>query len=138
MLRKVIDYTDFDGNKQQDVCYFNLTKSEVFEMEVTTEGGMSKMFETLAESKDGATIVSVIKKLILGSYGEKSPDGKRFIKSKELADAFFNSAAYDTLFMELLDPKALEDFLFGVLPLDGMTREQVRAQAANLLAEGNK
>lgn len=135
MLRKVISYKDFNGNEQQDVCYFNLTKTEVMEMELETTGGMSEMLKNLIETKDSGMIMKIIKNIILKSYGEKSPDGKRFIKSDDLSAAFRQTNAYDELFMELLQDKdALENFMMGVLPDVGKSKEEIKALAESQMA----
>lgn len=119
MLKKMISYTDFDGNTREETCYFNLTKSELTEMELSETGGLTKMIEKIIEKQDGAQILSVFKKLILASYGEKSPDGRRFIKSKELSEEFSQTGAYDTLFMELAtDADKASDFIKAVIPAD--------------------
>jgi hypothetical protein len=63
--------------------------------------------------------VSEFKKIVLLSYGEKTPDGKRFVKNDEIREAFSQTAAYDTLFMELAtDDKAAADFIKGIMPRD--------------------
>ena len=135
MLRKVIKYTDFDGNPREDVCYFNLTKSEIMEMELGYSGGMSALFTHLLETKDAASVAQILKKIVLASYGEKSPDGRRFVKSKDLSDGFYQSKAYDELFFELLEPEALEDFLMAVMPTEGKTKEEIKAAANAVLKE---
>lgn len=119
MLKKVITYTDFDGNQREDTCYFNLTKTELTEMELSESGGLTKMIEKIIEKQDGRQILSIFKKLILASYGEKSVDGRRFIKSQELSEEFSQTGAYDTLFMELAtDADKASDFIKAVIPAD--------------------
>jgi hypothetical protein len=82
MLKKKITYVDFDGITRTEDFYFNLTKAEVTEMEMSTEGGLAKMLEKIVAAKDSKRIIEVFKDLILKAYGEKSPDGKRFIKNQ--------------------------------------------------------
>ena len=53
-------------------------------MEMSTDGGLSKMLEKIVAEKDIKRIVEIFKDLILKSYGEKSPDGRKFVKSKEI------------------------------------------------------
>lgn len=117
MLKKTITYTDYDGNERTEDFYFNLTKAEVAEMEMSYTGGMEKMLRKIVAEKDSKRIVEIFKDLILRSYGEKSADGKRFIKNQELRDAFAQTEAYSVLFMELAtDAEAAAAFVNGILP----------------------
>ena len=128
MLKRTISYTDFDGNQREESFYFNLTKSELTEMELSATGGLTKMIEKIVETQDGARIISIFKELILKAYGEKSPDGRRFIKSQELSEAFSQTGAYDVLFMELAtDADKASEFIKAVIPAD--------IEAASALAE---
>lgn len=118
MLAKRIKYTDYNGNEREETFYFNLSKAEVMEMELSTSGGLEQMYTRLSESMDGESIIREFKKLIFKAYGEKSPDGKRFIKSKELSEAFEQTEAYSELFMELCtDAKAAAEFVSGIAPV---------------------
>ena len=86
-------------------------------MEMSTEGGLEKMINKIISTKDTVKIIAVFKDLIAKSYGEKSADGKRFIKSKDLTEAFMQTEAYSDLFMELAtNTKSAEDFVNGVTP----------------------
>lgn len=117
MLKKSITYTDFEGNERTEEFYFNLTKSEIIEMEMSEVGGMSKMLERIVAEQNGKEIIATFKMLIGKSYGEKSPDGKRFIKNQELTDAFMQTGAYDELFMELVsDTDKATEFINGIIP----------------------
>lgn len=117
MLKKTITYTDYDGNERTEDFYFNLTKAEVAEMEMSYTGGMEKMLRKIVAEKDSKRIVEIFKDLILRAYGEKSADGKRFIKNQELRDAFAQTEAYSVLFMELAtDAEAAAAFVNGILP----------------------
>ena len=117
MLKKTITYTDFDGNDRTEDFYFNLTKAEVTEMEMSTDGGMAKLLKKIVDEQDSKKIIEHFKTLILNSYGEKSLDGKRFVKSNELRDSFVQSEAYSELFMELAtNAEAASAFVNGILP----------------------
>ena len=117
MLKKTIEYVDYNGVERKEDFYFNLSKAEVTEMELSVRGGLSAMLEELVKSGDNARIVEIFKDLVLRSYGEKSADGKRFVKSKELSEAFSQTEAYSEIFMELaLDEKAAAAFVNGILP----------------------
>lgn len=119
MLKKTINYTDYNGMERKEDFYFNLNKAEVAEMELSTEGGLAGMIQKIVSSKDTPSIVKIFKDLILKAYGEKTPDGKRFVKSKELSDAFAQTEAYSELFMELAtDAETASAFVNGIMPTD--------------------
>ena len=117
MLKKTITYTDFNGMERSEDFYFNLTKAEVMEMEMSTVGGLSEMIQRIIAAQDAPSIIKVFKDLVLKSYGEKSADGKRFIKTPEIAEAFSQTEAYSVLFMELAtDADAASAFVNGIIP----------------------
>ena len=117
MIKKTVKYVDYNGVERVEDFYFNMTKAEVAEMEMSVEGGFSKMLEELIASKDNVRIVQLFKEMVLKSYGEKSPDGRRFVKSKEISEAFAQTEAYSEIFMELaLNEEAATAFVNGIMP----------------------
>lgn len=117
MLKKTITYTDYDGNERTEDFYFNLTRAECAEMEMSYEGGLSRMINKIVAAQEMSRIVSIFKDLVLQAYGEKSPDGRRFIKSPELREQFSQTEAYSILFMELAtDANAATVFVNGIVP----------------------
>ena len=117
MLKKTMTYTDYDNVQRTESFYFNLTKAEIVEMEYDIEGGMQKMLEEITEKLDGKKIMAFVKKIILKAYGEKSADGKRFVKSEEISQAFAQTEAYSDLYIELVsDAKVLADFINAIIP----------------------
>ena len=117
MLKKTITYTDYNNVERTEDFYFNLTKAELMEMEMGAVGGLSGMIEKIVSAKDAPSIIKVFKELVLKAYGEKSADGRRFIKSKEISDAFAQTEAYSQLFMELAtDADAASKFVNGIAP----------------------
>lgn len=119
MLKKSITYTDYNGVERTEDHYFNLSKAEIMEMELSTTGGLTEYIQRIVAAKDSPTIVKIFKELILKAYGEKSPDGKRFIKSDELSTAFSQTEAYSQLFMELAtDADKAAAFVNGIVPSD--------------------
>lgn len=116
MFKKVIKYEDFNGAQREETFYFNFSKAELMERELSTEAGVEELIRMLIATKDNAKIVQIFKDLILDSYGIKSEDGTRFIKSRELRDAFEQSNAYSELFMEILgDTDSQVAFINGVI-----------------------
>lgn len=121
MLKKTINYTDFNDVKQSQECYFNLTKSELKKMEIRVNGGLSSKIKAAIDSNDGYAMLDIFEELILNAYGVKSEDGSKFIKfdkdGHRLADDFKQTAAYDALFDELSsDADAAAAFVNGVIP----------------------
>ena len=119
MIKKTIDYVDYNGVKREEDHYFNLNKAEVMEMEMGTTGGLAEMITKIVAAQDAPSIIKVFKDLLLKSYGVKSPDGKRFMKSEELSKAFEETEAYSILFMELAtDANKASEFVNGIVPQD--------------------
>lgn len=117
MLKKTITYTDYNGVERKEDFYFNLTKAEIMEMEMSISGGLTEMINRIVAAQDAPAIVKIFKELVLKAYGVKSPDGKRFIKSDELATEFAQTEAYSQLFMELAtDADAASAFVNGIVP----------------------
>ena len=117
MLKKSISYTDYNDVDRTEDFYFNLSKAELMTLEMGTVGGFAEMCEKITMSNDIPSIIEVFKQIIYKSYGEKSADGKRFIKNKELSDAFTQTEAYSNLFMELAtDADAASEFINGIIP----------------------
>lgn len=117
MYAKTITYTDYNGNERTEEFYFNFSTAELAEMELSTKGGLEGEINYIANEQDGAKIVEWFKKIILKSVGKKSPDGKRFIKSKEISDEFAQTEAYSQLFMELaFDAEKGAEFINNIVP----------------------
>lgn len=117
MLKRIITYPDYNGGTRTEDFYFNLTQAEITEMELSVDGGLVEMINRIVAAQDGRQIIATFKDIILRAYGEKSPDGKRFVKSQELRDAFSQTEAYSKLFMELAtDADAAAAFVNGIVP----------------------
>lgn len=119
MLKKTITYTDYNNETRTEDFFFNLSKAEIMEMELSIEGGLSETINRIINTKDIPSLIKIFKDLLLRSYGMKSPDGKRFIKNKELTEEFSQTEAYSQLFMELAtDADAAAAFVNGIVPAD--------------------
>jgi hypothetical protein len=119
MLKKLIKYTDYNGVEREEPFYFNLTKAEIMKMELSTDGGFAEFIAKVVQTKDNKELVKLFEKFILAAYGEKSDDGKRFMKSEAISASFASTEAYSNLFMELLtDAQAATDFINGLAPND--------------------
>lgn len=117
MLKKTITYTDYNGEERTEDFYFNLTPAEITEMQYEVDGGLEERLKRIVNSKDQPAIIKEFKKLILKAYGEKSPDGKHFMKSEEISNLFAHTEAYSILFMELAtDAQKAADFVNAITP----------------------
>lgn len=127
MLKKTIKYTDFEDNVREEVFHFNISRAELAMMENSEVGGFRKKLERIVNAQDNVAIMEVLRDIIHKSVGEVSPDGRRFMKSEEIARAFEETEAYSELIVELLgnDEKAAE-FINGIMP------KEIVAQAAQM------
>lgn len=126
MLKKVIDYVDYDGNSRSEEAYFNISRpealnwtTEIIGDEAISEDDTRDLETVLMEvvkTKSGKKIMDIFESLILKSYGKKSPDGRRFIKNKELSEEFRQTEAYSELFTELVtNADAAAAFVKGIV-----------------------
>ena len=119
MLKKTITYVDYNGTERTEDFYFNLSKAEIAKMELEIPGGMTEMLKRITAAQDTPSLVKIFEDLILRSYGVKSDDGKRFIKTSELKEEFKQTEAYSELFMELAtNADAASAFINGIIPAD--------------------
>ena len=118
MLEKTITYTDYNGNERTETLYFNLSKAELMEMELSVNGGMTTLIKRITEEQDNAKIMAMFKEILLKSYGVKSLDGRRFEKSPELSKEFEQTEAYSELLIELMSggEEAVSTFINKVIP----------------------
>lgn len=139
MLKKTIDYVDYNGNPRKENFYFNLNKAELMEMELGVTGGMRQLIENIMNKQDIPKIMQAFKEILMRAYGEKSPDGRVFHKSKELSEAFVQTEAYSVLYMELLsDGKKAAAFINAILPEDFRGTNEPEAEAKEVLTPVNK
>lgn len=119
MLKKTIAYVDLNGVERSEDFYFNLSKPEVVKMQGSVKGGYDVRLKSIAADLNGANIMEFFEDLISRSYGEKSEDGRRFMKSPEISKAFMETPAYEVLFEELVtNDRAAADFVNAVMPAD--------------------
>lgn len=125
MLKKTIHYTDYNGEKQADECYFNLSKAELMEIQVSEKGGFENYLTYLIEEKDQKKIYNLFKEIVLMSYGQKGADGRSFIKRKmvdgqlvRLRDEFEQTEAFSELMIELISggDQSIANFINQLIP----------------------
>ncbi len=130
MIKKTIKFADYNGQEREMDFYFNLSKAELSEMELSVAGGLGERIKRIAAAQDTPEIIKIFKELILKSYGVKSDDGLRFIKSEQLSKEFEQTEAYSVLFMELAsDDKKAAEFINGIIPSD--MKSQLSKQIEN-------
>ena len=136
MLKKLIKYTDYNGKERAENFYFYLNKAELMEMELGTVGGMQNLIQLIIDKQDIPEIIKAFKMIILKSYGEKSADGVRFIKSEELSKAFSQTEAYANLYMELIsNADAAAAFINGIVPEDLVRAKEEQEENAAVEAK---
>lgn len=134
MLKKTIKFVDYNDVPREEDYYFNISKAELIMMDSSIIGGMKQHLEKIMQTQDNVAIMEVFKDLIHRSYGERSADGKRFIKSEEMAVAFEQTEAYSELVMELLtDAKAAANFINSILP-KGLVEEAAKSESSSVVA----
>lgn len=137
MIKKTVAYTDYNGNEREETFYFNLTKKELRDMENSVEGGLVNKLKSIVTDVENSPndteklgrMLNVISAIILSAYGEKSDDGKRFIKrrdGRQLSEEFEESAAYEVLFEELISSESeMSKFIVGMLPSGAATSDDI-------------
>jgi hypothetical protein len=119
MLKKTITYKDFNDEDISEEHFFHLSKAELVELEMGQDGGYSEQMQRIIDAEDNKSLIAEFKRLILLSYGKKSSDGRKFIKTQELRDDFTSTGAYSALFMELVtNTDAAVKFVTGIIPAD--------------------
>lgn len=139
MYKKTIKYTDFNGVECTEDFYFNLSATELMQMQVSKNGGLAESIVKASKENDMKTIFEIVTEFIKKSYGVRSEDGKRFDKNPKHFEEFSQSPAYDALFMELItdDTKASE-FINGVVPAEVQKAMQSNENRAALETMLNK
>lgn len=134
MLKKSITFEDFNEETVTEEHYFNLTKAECVEMEMSHKGGLKESLEKIVADEDGSQIIEEMRNIILKAYGVRSSDGKRFIKTQTLRDEFESSGAYSALFMEMVTKAdAAAEFITGIMPKDMIDENQIQMAMADAL-----
>lgn len=120
MFTETVTYTDFNDNQQSETLYFNLSKKEMMDLQYSVDGGFDKKLEAIVGGGNEAEIMKTFISFIELSYGIKSEDGRRFIKSKEATEEFMNSLAFEAFLNKLTegDEAYVNSFVSGIMPRD--------------------
>lgn len=134
MFTKVIPYIDYNGHERNEEFQFNFTKAEILDLDLRTPGGLKGFYERIIQTEDGQQLADQFKFLIQESYGVKSLDGRRFMKSPEILKNFTETPAYEKLYLELAtNSDSASAFVNGIMP-----KEMVDAALAEKEAEAKK
>jgi hypothetical protein len=115
VLKKDITYEDYDGNTQTETFWFHLSKAELIEYDMNTDGGLKGLGERLIAADNGGDILKEFRNLILMTYGIR--EGGSFSKSPQAREAFASSEPFSELLMELAtDPDKAAEFFNGIVP----------------------
>lgn len=116
MRKETITYTDYNNVTRTEDFFFNLNEAELTALQYGVDGGLKEMLERIVKSNDNKQIMACFHELIAKSYGEKSPDGRRFVKSNELSEAFMQTEAYNELMLRFMtDASYSAEFINDVL-----------------------
>jgi hypothetical protein len=131
MFRHTVKYTDFNDKAREETFEFNLTKEEIMSMELGVDGGFSELLKRMSELQNIPKLLEYFKQFVLKAYGERSGDGRSFIKvrdGKKLAEDFVQTAAFSEMFIDLFsDSKKAAKFMNGLVPQD-LRDEVIKAQ----------
>ena len=117
MLKKTITYEDYDGNERTENFYFNLNEAELTQLRLSRSGGIEKMLQRIVDEQNAPEIIAMVKEIMLLAYGEKSDDGKVFLKSPEISHRFECTEAFNEVFMDICSsPESASEFFRAILP----------------------
>lgn len=137
MFSRSFTYKDYNGNTRTDTWYFNLDKAELMKMELGAWGGLDALMKRLVREENPEKIVETFEKIILAAVGEKSPDGRKFIKNEEIREDFRQTPAYADLFYELvMDSEKANAFFKACMPeeLAAAITEKENAEKAKVVS----
>lgn len=114
-----VTYEDFNGDTQTEKHYFRYSQQELTRISAGGEytGTPEELLEKIKEAQGKLMILDLVEKFILGAWGERSEDGKHFIKTPEKTEMFKCSLAWEQLFSDISEnPDLALTFVRGVMP----------------------
>lgn len=121
MIKQTYTYTDYNGNERTEDYYFDLREDELVKLELGIDGGMSEKIHRIIAARNIPEIIKVFDEVIMASYGEKSPDGREFVKDPILTKKFMQTKGYEKLFMDFVTKENFAaDFFNALIPKDGI------------------
>ena len=117
MISYTIKYTDLFDNEAEDKVYFHLTKDEVYDLIAERRKTLLGQASRIQEDQDFLEGYQFVRDIVLRSYGERSDDGKRFIKTEEATTAFRQSLLFDEVLEKIFESdKSADAFVNAVMP----------------------
>ena len=117
MLIHKISYIDLNGVTCEDTLYFNLSKVDIAKLQVKGDGTFIDQLKGWLKDKKIENVFNFFYNLVLDSYGEKSEDGKRFIRTPEMRKQFEESRAFDEFFADVISTdEKMTNFVRAVIP----------------------
>lgn len=134
MIKETVKYENFDGEQVETDLYFHMSKMEILAVGVNNLAGS---LDKIVKEKDIQKILEEVKKIVHGAYGERSEDGRRFIKNEEVLDRFKASPAYDEfIFTILTDHNKASRFINAIFPEEVL--QSMNQRMADGLSKLNK
>lgn len=141
MFEKEITYTDFNDNQRTEKFYFHLSEAELMKMDLQEEGGLEAVINRITNTQDLPKLEALFCKFIEASYGEKSDDGKRFMKTTDagvpLVKYFEETNAYSELYIELAtNVDSAIEFITKIMPkkVSDAAKDDIDAKVAEIKA----
>ena len=117
MIKQDITYTNFEGEQETETLYFHLNKVELMEMQVSEKRGLAQYITDIQKAENNKEIFRLFKEIVLRAYGERSDDGKKFIKNERLREEFEGSLAYEELMVKVVtEADFAAKFVNGIMP----------------------
>ena len=117
MIKQDITYTNFEGEQETETLYFHLNKVELMEMQVSEKRGLAQYITDIQKAENNKEIFRLFKEIVLRAYGERSEDGKKFIKNERLREEFEGSLAYEELMVKIVtEADFAAKFVNGIMP----------------------
>ena len=119
MIKQDITYTNFEGEQETETLYFHLNKVELMEMQVSEKRGLAQYITDIQKAENNKEIFRLFKEIVLRAYGERSEDGKKFIKNERLREEFEGSLAYEELMVKIVTETDFAiKFVNGIMPAE--------------------
>lgn len=118
MIKETLTYTDYNGEERTAEYRFHMSQVEWIRFD-RKYGGIQSYLEKAIRNGDEYAAMNMFEDLVQTAYGEKSSDGIRFEKSKEITDSFVQTEAYSNFIYDMLtnESRAI-DFFNRLKPAD--------------------
>lgn len=119
MVKETLTYTDYSGTERKEDFYFNLTQIEWIRVSAKCGGDIRAFIAKCVRENNLPAMLEFIETLVQTAYGEKSPDGRKFVKSDDILESFIRTEAYNDFVMGLFsDADKAANFFNRLVPKD--------------------